>query len=153
MNVFLPYPEDLVLSVRVLDDRRLMKQIVDTKLLLDHAICSDNKRRYTPRHAIAEHYCTQPEFLRYYGFICCCEYVFRFNELHEYAEKYFKPCDVVTDYTPIYVDGRIRTTENVGSLFRAKLIHKWSNKVIRPYWTKRKVPALYIRFFANKEVI
>jgi hypothetical protein len=146
MNLFLPYPEDLVLSVRCLDDRRLMKQIVETKVLLDIAL-SDGTHGYA-RHPVAEHYRNQPEFLRFYGFVCCREYSFRFDKKHAY-DAIFEPCDVVTDYTPFYAEGFknkagcIRTTENVGLLFRAKLCRKWSDDVKKPKWTKRKAPVLY----------
>ena len=55
-------------------------------------------------------------------------------------------------FTPYYMEGSkgqpnyIRTTENVGELFRQKLIKKWNadkEKGRKPRWTNRQVPEFY----------
>lgn len=147
MNIFLPFPEDIEASVRSLDDRRLVKQIQEVKVLL--SIAESHRTDGYAYHPVAIHYRTQPEFLHYYGFLCCREYLFRFDKTHAY-NAIFKACDYNgTDYIPFYAEGSkdnpdcIRTTKNVGELFRAKLCRKWDNDKIPPRWTNRTAPGFY----------
>lgn len=88
MNIFLPYPEDVLRSAAVLDDRRLVKQILECKILLDIAV--QNRTDGYSRHPVAVHYRTQHNFLRYYGWVCCREYLHRFDRKHAY-EHIFDP--------------------------------------------------------------
>ena len=151
MNIFLPCPNNINQSVRSLDDRRLIKQILECKVLL--YISETNQSGGYANHPVAKHYREQPNFLRYYGWVCCCEYFIRFNKMHEYT-PIFKPVavfDKVADYTPLYAEGRrtdpdsIRTTDpkTVGELFRNKLNQKWKTDSIPPKWTNRTEPKFY----------
>ena len=147
MNIFLPFPEDIEASVRSLDDRRLIKQIQEAKVLL--SVAESHRTDGYARHPVAAHYRTQPEFLHYYGFLCCREYSFRFGKNHAYSTN-FKACEYDgAHYVPFYAEGSkgdlnyIRTTENVGELFKAKLSRKWNDDKIPPKWTNRTVPWFY----------
>lgn len=149
MNIFLPFPEDVPRSAAVLDDRRLVKQILECKILLDIAV--QNRTDGYSRHPVAVHYRTQHNFLSYYGWTCCREYLHRFDRKHAY-EPIFEPFGVdetQPDYIPFYAEGSrtdpnsIRTTENVGELFRAKLCRKWQTDRTEPRWTNRTAPEFY----------
>lgn len=148
MNIFLPYENDIERSVRSLDDRRLIKQILECKTLLDIAC---GYRKGYANHPVARHYNAYPHFLTVYGRLCCHEYFDRFGKIHEYNDFFllstFKFCPIKA--IPFYAeypatDPRcIRTTENVSELFQQKLIRKWNTDKIKPKWTNRGIPEFY----------
>ena len=151
MNIFLPYPKDINKSVRSLDDRRLIKQILECKILL--YISETNQNGGYANHPVAKHYREQTDFLHFYGFVCCLEYKARFNKTHKYAPIFnpTRPCLNTNDYIPFYAEGSktdpncIRTTdsETAGELFRNKLNKKWKTDSIPPKWTNRTEPKFY----------
>ncbi len=149
MNIFLPYPESAARSAAALDDRRLVKQILECKILLD--IATQNRTDGYARHPVAVHYRGQTDFLRFYGLECCREYLHRFNRPHAYAPYFaaLRAGEKQPDYIPFYAEGSrtdpksIRTTENVGDLFRAKLCRKWQTDRTEPRWTNRTAPEFY----------
>lgn len=162
MNIFLPYENDIEKSVMSLDDKRLNKQILECKQLLSLAIdekaCVDISKRGYKNHPIYTHYKYDLKFLSLYGYYCCLEYKFRFNKEHS-IHKYFDDkrieynrLQLFTTYLPYYMEGSkgkpnyIRTTSNVGHLYRMKLIEKWVMDKRQPKWTNREVPSFYVEY-------
>lgn len=166
MNVFLPYEDDIVKSVQSLDDVRLNKQILETYQLLTSAnkeFKGEEIKGYK-NHPVYLHYKHDQLFLAGYGFACCQEYTERFKKEHKLGNvmlfwfnywEYRTPRrfgQLLGHYTPYYMEGSkgqpnyIRTTKNVGELFRQKLIKKWEQdkaKGRQPKWTNREVPQFY----------
>lgn len=172
MNIFLPYEDDIVKSVQSLDDVRLQKQAVEVYQLLTLAIKEQQEGHEVKaghyHHPVYLFYKDNIPFLAYYGYICCCEYLHRFYKRHTLLEYFQDRCSELLDincyvnsvegifvppkFNPYYMEGSkgqpnyIRTTENVGELFRQKLIKKWNadkEKGRKPRWTNRQVPEFY----------
>lgn len=151
MNIFLPYEFSVHLSVASLDDKRLNKQILETYQILQ--VATGNSIGYK-NHPITKHYLKFPEFLNSYGYECCFEYWYRFRKHHK-LEKKFK-FNLNYSFIPFYAAGPaktsecIRTTENVGELYRQKLISKWNLDKVKgnsPKWTNREIPDFYIKSY------
>lgn len=147
MNIFLPYPNSIIDSVKSLDDKRLIKQILECKQIYDVAI---GKSSAYSNHPIVKHYVKYREFIIHYGYHACQEYEYRFGKRHKYYEVFKKKFHLNTiKYEPFYAEKSIndinciRTTENVGELYMKKLINKWNNDKIKPKWTKENIPEFY----------
>lgn len=166
MNLFLP-EKTIYDSVRALDDRRLIKQILECKTILDVAI--ENKKWIHEqcknigyaKHPVVDYYKDYGDYIAMYGIKACQEYSSRFNKTHklEYyffqnGAMYLRPSMIPK---PFYCEGSktdpncIRTTDNTVELFRAKLCKKWDNDKYPPKWTNRESPAWYQEHF-NKKV-
>lgn len=157
MNVFLPYSNDIAKSVQSLDNKRLVKQILETKILLDGARAYEKGEVPNSyfKHPVAQYYKDDPEFLAYYGLECCKEYWFRYNKYHEYYDYFENLCENwykiqgTPAFTPYYMElpksdpDHIRTTQFVDDLFQAKLIKKWLNDKNPPTWGIRNTPDFY----------
>lgn len=161
MNIF--FPENTISkSVAALDDRRLIKQIVECKTLLGIAT-GEGKQGYA-KHPVAEYYKPYAKVVAAYGFYACVEYDARFNKKHNCVNNFVAfllmqnvtPIELIVagDQTwyftkPFYCEGSkndpncIRTTENVQELFRAKLCKKWDTDKIAPKWTNSEPPKWY----------
>lgn len=153
MNLFLPYVDDVERSIRCLDDVRLRKQIVECKVMMN---VFNGAKGYS-QHPIVKHYTQtkrQFKFVRYYAWLCCEEYKYRFNKEHAYTSlfpktKYFGG---VPGYTPVYLEGSpgdskyiyTNNHEKVSELYQKKLIRKWHNDKKTPIWTKRSIPLFYL---------
>mgnify|MGYP003297340160 CR=1 FL=1 len=88
MNVFLP-EQSVMDCVRALDDNRLMKQILEIKVLL-------NGGAGYAHHPVKVFYADKQDFLRHYGFSCCVEYYMRFGKIHKYADDFKTPFNADT---------------------------------------------------------
>lgn len=155
MNIFLPY-DTIEDSVKALDDKRLVKQILECKQIYDVRF---NKTGYA-NHPVVKFYKYYPFFLIRYGVEACHEYRHRFNKDHKYApfftSLFFDNIQNVREAdweVPMYyAEGPInsptcvRTTTNVAERFQAKLIKKWNNDKHKPKWTNREPP----EFFTEK---
>lgn len=155
MNIFRP-EENIVDSVRALDDRRLVKQILECKVLLGIAT-GEGKTGYA-RHPVAEYYKDHPRWLALYGLFCCREYDFRFNRTHAYYDIFksyhhfaFMISEDILEHVPaFYAEGpktdpaAIRQKGPFAEqLFRNKLIRKWNTDKQPPKWTRRGAPSWY----------
>lgn len=157
MNIFLPYPNDITLSVQSLDNKRLNKQIVEIATLLEIAIDEKQNGSRTGagyhNHPIYKHYKDNLEFFAWYGVECCCEYTYRkpfhFRCEMDLFNKYYRG---KVSFIPFYASGSkgskdcIRTTENVGELYRQRLVQKWQNdKNENKYlsWGNREKPKFW----------
>lgn len=145
MNLFMPY-KSVVKSVRALDDRRLIKQILECKVLLDIAL---GKKSGYANHPVSVHYKDHADFLRFYGLFACIEYKIRFNQSHRYEDEFcvhYREKNVPV----LYAAGSkgsancVRdTSEKVYEMFQQKLIEKWDNDKVPPKWTNRERPEFY----------
>lgn len=149
MNIFMP-ERTIYESVKALDDRRLIKQILECKTILDVAL-DETKKGYA-KHPVVVYYKDYPKFCEWYGFTCCVEYLIRFDKfhkLHNYFDEYFGEAVHYEKVKPFYCEGSktdqncIRTTENTVELFRNKLCKKWDNDKYPPKWTNREPPKWY----------
>ena len=161
MNIFLP-EETIYDSVRALDDRRIIKQILECKTILDVAL-DETKKGYA-KHPVVVYYKDYPMFVACYGVFACMEYYHRFNKVHELYPIIFIVYDSLKVQTfgikyddkiiepfveRFYCEGSktdpncIRTTENTVELFRNKLCKKWDNDKYPPKWTNRQPPEWY----------
>lgn len=178
MNIFLPYENDIQKSVQSLDDLRLNKQILECYQLLSNAFKEQRGEEIKgyKNHPIYVHYKSNPHFLCLYGWVCCEEYLHRFNKCHKLRGFFYniksttvlyytfckmkegKPYDKF-EYTPFYMEGSkgqpnyIRTTENVSALYQAKLITKWETDKKPPKWTNREMPSFYRSFINARKSI
>lgn len=171
MNIFLSN-SSAKQSIQELDDLRLQKQLVEVYQLLTLAIKEQEEGKEIKaghyHHPVYLFYKNNIQFLAYYGYECCREYFYRFSKWHSLiwyfdnelerqglfgldADGYVEYCEI-PNYTPYYMEGSkgqpnyIRTTDNVGELFRQKLIKKWEQdkaKGRQPKWTNREVPQFY----------
>lgn len=177
MNIFLSN-DRVSQSIQDLDDLRLQKQLVEVYQLLTLAI-KEQKVGHEIKaghyhHPVYLFYKNNIPFLAHYGYECCRELAYRNGHWHSLTD-YFD--NVMTDlglfefddegyiismeipkFTPYYMEGSkgqpnyIRTTENVGELFRQKLIKKWNNDKAKgrpPKWTNRDVPEFYKKEINN----
>lgn len=152
MNIFMP-EKTILDSVKALDDRRLIKQILECKTILDVAM--DEEKKGYARHPVIVYYKDFPQFVFAYIITACEEYEYRFKRVHRlrdfaidnYCKHFYS---IETDSVkPFYCEGSkfsvnpIRTTENTVELFRQKLCKKWDNDKYTPKWTNREVPVWY----------
>lgn len=160
MNIFLPYEHDIDKSVESLDDRRLIKQILECHQLLNNAIKEKNGEEIKgyKNHPIYLHYKKNISFLIEYGIQACREYCHRFQKKHNLYDtftnlffEYDKGLGVMW-YVPFYMQGSkykpdcIRTTHYVSKLYQNKLCEKWNNDKLKgrpPKWTNREIPSFY----------
>ena len=155
MNIFLPYEKNVHLSAMALDDKRLLKQILETRQILQVA---KGESEGFKNHPITKHYIEYPEFLIYYGYCCCVEYKYRFHKEHAYynyfKEEYFNMNKEKLFWIPFYAAGAknspdcIRTIENVSELYQNKLCEKWQKDITKgraPKWTNRLPPEFYYK--------
>lgn len=157
MNIFLPYADDIDKSVQSLDNKRLCKQILECKTILDIANEPARTDGYA-NHPVVRHYISskrQIKFVRYYGYKCCKEYEYRFGKKHAYADlmpqtKYFLG---VPTYTPVYIEKAdiimyyTVDHDQVSELFKCKLCDKWHHDKYPPKWTKREMPPFYYEHY------
>ena len=157
MNIFMP-EETIYDSVKALDDKRLIKQILECKTILDIAL-DETKKGYA-KHPVVVYYKDYPKFVFAYMIIACEEYEYRFRKPHKILEFTNDNYDLFERYCnkfyglsesvkPFYCEGSIkdtnciRTTENTVELFRNKLCKKWDNDKYPPKWTNREPPVWY----------
>ena len=153
MNIFLP-DENLNNCVEALDDRRLVKQILEC-----YQIYNSKREGSYSHHPVILFYTKYPFFIIRYGLAACNEFRYRFERAHAY-ENFFinefykevqKSKQIDWEIPFYYAEGskddpkHIRTTSNVPQLFRQKLCKKWLNDKFPPKWTKRGAPD----FFTN----
>ena len=159
MNIFLPYEDSPTLSAQALDDKRLLKQILETRQILQVA---EGASEGYKNHPITQHYLPYKSFLAYYGISCCLEYQYRFKKIHKYFE-YFCEKDTIgwEDYVPFYAAEAknspdcIRTTENVSKLYQDRLCEKWQEDIAKgqpPKWTNRLPPEFYYKKYWRNEI-
>lgn len=158
MNIFMP-EETIYDSVKALDDKRLIKQILECKTILDVAM--DEEKKGYARHPVIVYYKDFPQFVFAYIVTACEEYEYRFGKVHKLMEFTFDNYCQFDNYCKnfysvhkenvkaFYCDGSIkdenciRTTDNTVELFRNKLCKKWDNDKYPPKWTNRQPPIWY----------
>ena len=169
MNVFMPCAtiED---SVRALDNKRLIKQILECEQILEanKRVNEGEQKVGYANHPIVKHYRDLgwggTLFLILYEWACCREYKKRFGKDHHAYDVLFEywmglvtckdPTNPLKGYKipPImYAEGSIKSpnciretdSEKVFELFKQKLIKKWNSDKYPPRWTNRGKPSWY----------
>lgn len=166
MNIFLPYETNAKKSIESLDNRRLNKQIEECKVMLQ-AIINKSTKGYI-NHPVTQFYKNNPQFIAYYGYECCRELAYRTGTWHKFVEDFdyymqryhlfeydedgYIISMIIPKFIPFYMEGsvkdpaHIRAIENVGELFKQKLIKKWNadcEKGRAPKWTNREKPEFW----------
>ncbi len=160
MNLFLPYPDDLVATARFLDDGRLNKQVVEAYQIGQIGV----KRMGDPEAKIG--WRNHPSSLLVYNeghpklpwlhnFIESLDAEWRrrgFRRSEEFSiklEKLFLEAEVFREklsYEPVCSflgDGQLvhGDAEKVARLYRDYLTRKFENQVRPPKWTERVLPS------------
>lgn len=155
MNIFVIDPEDFQANVVMLDDRRLVKMVLETAQLLSTAIVAvGGTATYKPTHfnhpdsiwtrANQANY----KWLLTYFVAISDEYTYRYERQHkcvlllpEFEQNIdiFPQADVITEHPnctpfkdlPVY------------EAYRKTMIDKWKADKWPPKWTKRNPPTWY----------
>lgn len=166
MNIFLPYPNNINKSIETLDDKRLIKQILEIYQLLQiyekESRGEKINRRGYHNHPIYKHYSQYPNFIYLYGWCACQEYLYRFDKHHRYEEYFAYEVNSSKraenyNYIPFYMEGsknhpdNIRTTDpdEVEYLYQNKLINKWISGKYTVRWSNRDTPIFLQNRFKN----
>ena len=167
MNIFMP---EITCgnSVQTLDDRRLIKQILECRQIVEanRRIKAGETKVGWASHPVVRFYRDKEAFVLFYGLSACYEYSYRFDKHHAYEEwfnkEYYGHHWLGLDYNIIYCEKRdgglyeakieydYTDTDEPNRIhreFRDKLIKKWGNDKSSPKWTNRHRPTWY----ENKE--
>jgi hypothetical protein len=155
MNIFVS-SFDPSESAKALDDKRLIKMILETAQILSTNINLAGLRLGPYKSTHINHLCTKwaRESHENYLWLCahfvhlCSEYTSRFNKNHkcEQYTQYFYDCS--TDLLP-YSQSKLTTFPNCTSFkdtkettkaYRLYLNQKWVNDKRMPKWTKSSPP-------------
>lgn len=157
MNIFRPF-EDVRQCVKVLDNKRLNKQILECWQIynINKKLDEDPTAKVGyANHPVVKFYRDYPSFVLHYAYTACLEYWLRNNCTdHKLHKRIMHPYFIYTDFeqanltTPpnFYCEGP-KTDPNhkriIGDeayqLFQKKLIDKWNNDIANnrpPYWQK-----------------
>lgn len=153
MNIFLPF-EKFEDCAKVLDDRRLTKQILECKQIIDMISKKKSDESYKSpylHHPVVVNYFNQEHQLVEYALAMCKEFRHRFEKLHAYHYWFINRMQVYeVEFQPIYVEGskysadciREKDFEKVQELFKQKLCKKWvSDDYLK--WTNRDIPEFF----------
>ena len=166
MNIFMP--EVLIAnSVMTLDDRRLIKQILECYQIIrinERVLAGEENVGYR-NHPVVKFYRDKIPFVIKYGMVACSEYFVRFCKCHTYQDfftDHWRNYPQISDiYNVLYCEKRStelyeksveydvknHRLEDVHLLFREKLINKWNNDKRKPTWTGIQCP----NWYKNKE--
>lgn len=154
MNIFMPY-KDINESVKSLDDKRLLKQIIEVMSLI-RIYKRQQKGEVITRgyvnHPIYKYYKDKPAFMADYAILCLAEYSYRYDKIHSMTKEaleFAKSLDSLLyteDSGPAYIAGSgkeqvIDTTYLLYKRYQDKLIMKWKSS--NPRWTKRNPPKFW----------
>ena len=146
MNLLISDP-NLCISAQYLDNKRLVKQILECRQILKVYERLDNGEEKVAymNHPVVKFYQYNKQLIIDFGVACCDEYTYRSGKTHIYdkelrvicSEKFhpLKPTDI------IYVEGDNRLSDNTTfAWMREKLIKKWIDSKYILKWVKRDVP-------------
>ncbi len=155
MNIFVTNAATY-LAVRDLDDKRLVKMVLETCQILSTVMTLRGAEGpYKPTHK--NHPCTiwanDPvnfHWLVVYFLYICQEYTYRFNKVHacfrfinlfkDYSDELFK-IEVIVDGPMEFVNcTKFKDEADTVLAYRLALVDKWANDKRPPKWTKRKKP-------------
>ena len=157
MNIFLP-SLNFKECAEILDDKRLNKQILECKQILNMILKKKEDDSYNSpylRHPVVVNYFNQEHHIVEYALAMCREFYHRFNKQHSlyfWFTHHMTPAR--SDFEPIYAEGskhrilciREKRPTWIIALFQAKLTQKWNADLLngRPAkWTNRKRPEFY----------
>ena len=152
MNLLISDP-NLCLSAQYLDNKRLVKQILECRQILKvYERLNDGEEKVAyANHPVVKFYQGNKQLVIDFGVACCDEYTHRYGKTHIYdkelrsicSEKFhtLKPTDI------IYVEGDNKLSDNTTfAWMREKLIKKWINGKYTVKWDKRDVPPFLVKF-------
>jgi hypothetical protein len=158
MNLFVPSPE-IRPSVEALDDKRVVKMVLETAQLLSTAIRILNPETTLPvykmthkNHPVSIWVRSSIDNYKYgmeYFVTICNEYTHRFGKTHKSMEllphfcEFFKWLHTERNFpmqqTPFANCTEFKTDE-VHTAYKKTLTAKWNNDKITPRWTNRNKP-------------
>jgi hypothetical protein len=156
-----------IISARNLDDKRLIKMVLESAQLLSSAIFLNRDiiydDIYKPTHL--KHPCTiwtalnraNWNWLFFHFQALCQEYTYRFNKKHKTASllvtlAQYTECLIKTDViTPFPNCTKSQTLQvdftsisNVHDAYQQYLVAKWLNDKSKPHWTNSSPPSWFI---------
>lgn len=154
MNIFFP-SLNFKECAQILDDKRLNKQILECKQILNMILKKKEDDSYKSpylHHPVVVNYFNQEHHIVEYALAMCREFKFRFGKIHSlywWFISHMTPARA--DFEPIYAEGskhhilciREKRPTWIIALFQAKLTQKWNNDILNgrpPKWTNRKRP-------------
>lgn len=156
MNIFASDPNPVTCAVR-LDDKRILKMILETSQLLNYAIKyykEENIKIPYSHHPCSKWVRNNIENFKWaldHFYSLLSEYTYRFRKIHQYSKhiQFFNDninhikdgklnehpnCTIFKDYN--------KDKYNIYDIYEIHLIKKWRNS--KPKWTKRNPPKFYI---------
>lgn len=153
MNIFATNSSPIECA-EALDDRRLIKMVLETAQLLSTTIrtwCPEDDVLYRPTHAA--HPCTvwamedkrNFNWLIEHFFALCGEYTYRFGKTHgcqaRLGHRFWHEYSPMPHPTAFPNVTPFKDEADVHTAYRMCLISKWHHDVNRPRWTNRGAPS------------
>jgi hypothetical protein len=154
MNIFVIDPENIKYNAEMLDDKRVVKMVLESAQLLASAVVmSGGKATYKLTHKnhpcsiwAREHRGNYTWLLELFKHLCV-EYSYRFNKVHK-CEQYLKEFED----GQFYLDDQkmfdphpnctIFKNKPIYEAYRLCMAEKWNNDKRQPKWTNRTKPIL-----------
>lgn len=157
MNLFVPSPI-IETSVEALDDKRVVKMVLETAQVLSTAIRVHDSETTMPvykmthkNHPVSIWVRTTSDNYKFtldYFIKICNEYTYRFGKIHKsesllpYFVEFYKV--LATSSTPVvqtpFANCTEFKTDEVHTAYKKTLTNKWINDKITPRWTRRDKP-------------
>lgn len=161
MNIFV-ISDNVSECAMVLDDRRLIKQCLETAQLISTCLSITDTSYYKIRYQLSKAYkpayknhpCsiwTRESYRNFWwlvdlGKAYCREYTYRFNKVHACEKVFTDMCEPKRDLPKNYVDcsNHKHVSDDVFINYQACLVDKWNADIRKPKWTKRTRPYWYV---------
>lgn len=158
MNIFVIDPDNVQTNAQMLDDKRLIKMILETAQLLATAVnLSGGSCTYKSTHKnhpcalwARKHRGNYTWLLNLFTHLNN-EYSFRFNKTHKsfsYYSEYDKGQYLLEDSNLFDKHPnctKFKQEENVYTAYKMCMIDKWNNDKRKPKWTNREIPTFFIK--------
>ena len=155
MNLLISDP-NLNISAQYLDNKRLVKQILECRQILkiyERLDQGEEKVAYM-NHPIVKFYQNNKQLVIDFAIACCDEYTYRYDKIHTYDKELRSICSkkfhILKPDEIIYVEGDHRLSDNTTfAWMREKLIKKWINAKYFVKWAKRDAPKFLCDFIKS----
>lgn len=156
MNIFVSNPNPII-SAKSLDDKRLIKMILESTQLLMTALNHTNQIKMPYKSTHINHPCskwvreTRSNYLWLYEHYkaLCLEYSYRFtpkqHKCFSYQEILYNNAVLIPDgeLTPFTNCTIFKEEPDVFKAYKLALNNKWENDKIKPKWTNTNPPDWY----------
>ncbi|HLD91056.1 MAG TPA: pyrimidine dimer DNA glycosylase/endonuclease V [Patescibacteria group bacterium] len=147
MQIFATY-NCPIKSAKYLDNKRVIKQVLESAQLLSNAIHLNNgvgpyklTHRHHPLTISVKSSRSNYKWLLEHFYALCKEYTRRFNKVHKcrYLSTYFETnVNLIPDNELYFVNCTdFKDIQDVHLAYRICLRKKWKNDIIKPRWRKK----------------